>query len=75
MPNATRVKWARTLHSADLAAGFGAAALPYALARKYPTAARDFGWQYVFPSIQRSIDPSDGVDRRHHLTTPSWRVD
>jgi integrase len=35
---------ARMLHAADLAAGFGAAALPYALARKYPSAARDFGW-------------------------------
>jgi integron integrase len=58
---------ARMLHAADLVAGFGAASLPYALARKYPSAARDFGWQYVFPSVQRSIDPTDGIDRRHHF--------
>jgi len=61
------IKFATVLHAADLAAGFGAAALPYALARKYPSAARDFGWQYVFPSVQRSIDPNDGVERRHHF--------
>jgi integrase len=42
------IERARILHAADLAAGFGAAALPYALARTYPSAACDFGWQYVF---------------------------
>jgi integrase len=41
--------------------------LPNALARKYRSAARDFGWQYVFPSVQRSVDPRDGVQRRHHF--------
>ena len=55
------------LHAADLAAGFGAVELPHALARKYPNAPCDFGWQYVFPSVQRSIDPRDGVERRHHF--------
>lgn len=58
---------ARLLHQADLAAGFGIAWLPHALARKYPSAPREFGWQYVFPSPQRSIDPRDGVERRHHF--------
>ena len=66
-PLQREVERARMLHVADLAAGFGAAALPYALARKYPSAARDFGWQYVFPSVQRSIDPNDGIERRHHF--------
>ena len=61
------VERARALHAADLAAGFGAAPLPHALARKYPNAPRDFGWQYVFPSARRSIDPRDGVERRHHF--------
>jgi site-specific recombinase XerD len=41
--------------------------LPYALARKYPRAAREWRWQYVFPSAHRSADPEDGVLRRHHL--------
>jgi site-specific recombinase XerD len=36
------------------------------LAQKYPTAKRDRGWQYVFPSTRRSIDPRSGAERRHH---------
>jgi integrase len=58
---------AATLHAADLAAGFGAAWLPHALARKYPNAPREPGWQYVFPAARRSLDPRDGVERRHHF--------
>lgn len=54
------------IHEADLADGFGAVYLPYALARKYPGAARDPGWQFLFPASRRSIDPRDGVERRHH---------
>ncbi|MDP1698037.1 MAG: integron integrase [Xanthomonadaceae bacterium] len=55
------------LHQRDLALGFGAVWLPDALARKYPNAAREWIWQYVFPASQRSVDPSDGTTRRHHL--------
>lgn len=57
----------RALHEADLAAGFGRVWLPHALARKYPNASREWGWQYLFPSSKRSIDPRDGQERRHHL--------
>lgn len=66
-PLQREIERARLLHQSDLAAGFGAAALPHALARKYPSAPREFAWQYVFPSVQRSIDPRDGVERRHHF--------
>jgi integrase len=41
--------------------------LPHALCRKYPNAAREWGWQYVFPAAGRSSDPRSGVVRRHHL--------
>ena len=58
---------ARRVHERDLAAGFGAVWLPNALARKYRTAEREWCWQYAFPSVSRSIDPRDGVERRHHL--------
>lgn len=58
---------ARLLHGQDLATGFGETRLPHVLARKYPNAAREFGWQFVFPSLQRSIDPLDGAQRRHHF--------
>ena len=61
------VERARTWHVADLMAGCGVVHLPHALARKYPNAAREFGWQYVFPSAQRSVDPRDGIERRHHF--------
>jgi integron integrase len=54
-------------HDADLAAGHGEVHLPLALARKYPAAARDWGWQYVFPAAELSVDPRSGKVRRHHL--------
>jgi integron integrase len=54
------------LHAADLAGGYGEVHLPYALAKKYASAARELGWQYVFPASRRSIDPRSGVERRHH---------
>jgi integron integrase len=56
----------RALHQADLHQGYGAVHLPYALARKYPNAAREWCWQYVFPSRGRSVDPRSGEGRRHH---------
>ena len=57
----------RGLHDEDLAAGFGDVYLPQALARKYPRAGREFGWQYVFPAKKRSIDPRGGKEHRHHV--------
>ena len=54
-------------HQEDLAAGGGAVYLPGALARKYPNAAREWGWQYVFPARHLSRDPRSGAIRRHHL--------
>ena len=57
----------RVLHERDLAEGFGEVHMPFALARKYPKAGRSWIWQYVFPSGSRSVDPSGGVIRRHHL--------
>lgn len=58
---------AKRLHDQDLEDGCGAVYLPDSLARKYPNAAKAWGWQYVFPSVRRSIDPRSGVERRHHL--------
>ena len=47
----------RMIHDKDLAEGYGAVYLPFALARKYPNAPRQWAWQYVFPASKRSIDP------------------
>jgi integron integrase len=57
----------KQLHEADLAAGFGRVYLPTALAGKYPAAPAEWGWQYVFPSVKRSVDPRSKAERRHHL--------
>jgi integron integrase len=54
-------------HEQDLADGFGEVWLPDALARKYPNAAREWGWQFVFPSSRISVDPRSQVKRRHHI--------
>lgn len=56
----------KALHTRDLAEGHGEVYLPNALARKYPKAGREWGWQYVFPSRVLSTDPRSGVVRRHH---------
>ena len=54
-------------HEQDLADGFGEVWLPDALARKYPRAAREWGWQFVFPSSRISTDPRTQIKRRHHI--------
>ncbi|MDQ6992993.1 MAG: integron integrase [Mariprofundus sp.] len=57
----------KSLHEQDKIEGFGAVWLPYALARKYPNAATEWPWQFLFPSAQLSRDPEAGVYRRHHI--------
>jgi len=57
----------RALHTRDLAEGYGEVWLPHALARKYPRAGRQWGWQFVFPSKSRSAEPQTSVIRRHHI--------
>lgn len=57
----------QAIHRDDLNAGFGRVHLPHALAVKYPNAAAEWAWQYVFPSSRLSTDPREGITRRHHL--------
>jgi integron integrase len=54
-------------HERDLEEGYGEVELPFALERKYPRAPREWGWQYVFPSVKLSPDRRSGVIRRHHV--------
>lgn len=58
---------AHALHRSDLEQGYGEVFLPDALARKWPNAAREWIWQYVFPSGRLSVDPRSGKMRRHHM--------
>jgi integrase len=55
------------IHDQDLEDGFGRVHLPSALARKYPNAAAEWRWQYVFPAGSRGTDPRTNTIRRHHL--------
>ena len=55
------------LHESDLKNGYGEVAMPNALSRKYPSAAKELAWQYLFPSYKFSRDPRSGVERRHHV--------
>jgi integron integrase len=57
----------RRIHEKDLAEGYGEVYLPTALARKYPKAPREFGWQYLFPASRVAADPRSGKVRRHHI--------
>ena len=54
-------------HEADLSRGRGAVELPHALERKYPRAAWEWGWQWVFPATRPYEELERGVVRRHHL--------
>jgi integron integrase len=56
-------------HEEDLEAGFGSVFLPDAIVRKNPAAAKQWIWQYVFPSSRLSKDPrsSVAVKQRHHI--------
>lgn len=59
--------WRRDVFEQDKLAGKASVYLPDALARKYPNAPTEWGWQYIFPSGSYSIDPRSGEERRHHL--------
>jgi len=61
------LKRVKILHEEDITRGFGEVYLPFALERKYPNAAREWTWQYVFPAERISKDPRSGKMRRHHM--------
>lgn len=57
----------KRLHDVELSQGISDVEMPYALARKYPNAAQELGWQWVFPAKKRSTCPRSGAVRRHHV--------
>ena len=57
----------RRWHHLDLATNHASVELPFALARKYPNAAKEWAWQYVFATPGYHINPETGEERRHHL--------
>jgi integron integrase len=68
---AVRAQW-----EADVAAGYAGVWLPEALARKYPSAPKEWPWQWVFPGWSltqgqvRPDAPAHGLGRWRHHQTP-----
>ncbi len=71
MPLQKQIQYVKQLHSEDCEAGVGEVYLPDALNRKYPGAARELIWQYVFPATKISRDPRSNKIRRHHINERS----
>lgn len=67
-PLKRQLELAKLLHEEDIQKGYGRVYLPYALERKYPNAATEWGWQWVFPASSLSTDPRSGKVRRHHVS-------
>ena len=61
------LEWVRARYKSDLESGFDGVSSPYALQRKYPNAAREWGWQWVFPASRLYVDRVTGAKKKHHL--------
>jgi site-specific recombinase XerD len=73
-PLQLHIEKVKALHDKDLSAGHGEVYLPTALERKYSKAAKEWKWQYVFPSANLSVDPRSGKVRRHHISDKGIQV-
>ena len=65
-PLINHLEQARRVHQQDIAEGYGPVQMPYALGRKYPNAASEWRWQFVFPQEHRWFNPRTGQQGRHH---------
>lgn len=72
-PLLAQIAKVQKLHIRDTEDGFGEVHMPYALAKKYAGAARELGWQFIFPSTTIGTCPRTGVLRRHHLHPTALR--
>ena len=66
-PLRKHLEWVKRQHDEDLANGLGSVELPFALARKYLNAPKEWGWQWAFPATSHYEIPETGQRRRHHL--------
>ena len=67
------LKLVKIIHDRDLTDGYGRVYLPPALEKKYPSASKQWIWQYVFPAPSRSKDPRSGIVRRHHIHATAFQ--
>ena len=70
-PLQKQLQTAQKLHELDLRSGLGKVEMPFALARKYPKAAKEWAWQYVFPSKNLSVNPRSDSKGRQHVSPSS----
>lgn len=61
-----QIKNVKKIHLEDLKENKGATVLPYALRRKYSNAAKDFSWQFLFPSGSFVVDEESKLEYRYH---------
>lgn len=73
-PLKLHLRLVRQQHETAVRRGYAGVELPFALARKYPKAHIEWGWQYVFPAARLSRDPRSNTVRRHHLHETSVHV-
>ena len=66
-PLQVHLRQVQALHQRDLPEGYGRVELPHALARKYPSANRQWRWQFVFPQERRWVNRQTGEQGRHHV--------
>lgn len=66
-PLQEHLQWVRRIHERDLAEGWGRVLMPFALARKYPNASAEWGWQWVFPQENRWKNRKTGEEGRHYV--------
>jgi len=57
----------KAVHKKDLAANLGSVQMPFALDKKYPTAHKEWIWQFVFPASTLYTEAETGLTRRHHI--------
>lgn len=74
-PLRRQIDRAKLLHEEALQHGYGRVYRPYALERKYPNAATEWVWQWVFPAHKLSADPRSGVRRRHHVSEDTLQAE
>lgn len=67
-PLRAHLEWRKAVFAEDERLERSAVFLPHALARKFPNATREWGWQYVFTAESASIDPRSGRQQKHHIS-------
>jgi integron integrase len=65
-PLRDHLRGVKDIHEGDLAEGYGRVDLPDALSRKYPSAATEWIWQWVFPQRRRWVNTVTRQQGRHH---------